>query len=162
MILIVISETLLSAAITDKQLTRGRQYVTAHFVSNVSVKHANNLTHFKAKVDASMRQDSYFVTVSLSNLSGAVRDASLPLQGVIIVSMQPCSSFTACCCLIMLVKLHQRVHLFHVNGKKGGKKKAPCSINKASYNERERASNKVISFDPRPMKHRRVSDAAVK
>ncbi|CAC5403327.1 unnamed protein product [Mytilus coruscus] len=63
---------------TSKPLTKGEQYVKSGSVTNImdTVKRGTCYYFLKAKVDASMKKEQRTVHVTLSNVSGAVLDAS--------------------------------------------------------------------------------------
>ncbi|CAG2232627.1 unnamed protein product [Mytilus edulis] len=62
--------------LTSKPLTKGQQYVKSGSVSEVMDNERNHHYCIKAKVAASMRNEERKVQVTLSCLSGAVRDAN--------------------------------------------------------------------------------------
>ncbi|CAC5378406.1 unnamed protein product [Mytilus coruscus] len=67
--------------LTSKPLTKGQQYVKSGSVSNIMDNERNHHYFVKAKVAASMRNEERIVQVTLSCLSGAVRDASCTCPG---------------------------------------------------------------------------------
>ncbi len=149
-----------SSYTTLKQLTRGRQYVTSGFIHDILSQSSNDLVHFKTKVDASMKKDLYNVTVSMSKISGAIKDASCHCKAS---SLCRCSHIAA-----LLLKLTDHVGQSPActsvpcGWNKGTKRKNPSSINTADYNASPSTKPPVIKFDPRPETERGiVSDVSV-
>ena len=61
---------------TTKPLTKGEQYVKSGSVTNIMDNKKQDIYFLKAKVAASMRNESRSVHVTISNISGAILDAS--------------------------------------------------------------------------------------
>ena len=66
---------------TSKPLTKGEQYVKSKSVGSICDTFRNGNYFLKAKVEASMRKESWNVHATISGFSGAILDASCTCPG---------------------------------------------------------------------------------
>ncbi|XP_013389212.1 uncharacterized protein LOC106157950 [Lingula anatina] len=137
-------ESLPSFDTTEKPLRRGSQYVQSGYVGQIYYKRDSSTVYFKGVVLASMRNEKYTVTVTLSVNSGAVKAASCHCKAS---SLNRCSHVAA-----LLIFLHEKPSCTSLPcaWKKGSKRRNPSALHEASYTSYKVVRNDVINFDPRP------------
>ncbi|CAG2186012.1 unnamed protein product [Mytilus edulis] len=147
--------------LTSKPLTKGQQYVKSGSVSEIMDNERNHHYFIKAKVAASMRNEERIVQVTLSCLSGAVRDTSCTCPGSALGS---CNHVAA-----VLLTLDKHCKEFEHDliactskqcewGKGQKNQKNPGQITDASYTSYKPKLLKLTEFDPRPTDLRKASD----
>lgn len=150
---------------TSKPLTKGEQYVKSGNVHSLmdTIKTGTGHYFLKGKVDASMRKEQRNVHVTISNLSGAILDASCTCPAS---SLGRCNHVAA---LLLFLDKHCKENGHEpvtCTGKQckwnqGQKRKNPSKINDTNYSlYKEKAAN-LSDFDPRPKDHRQVTDEAI-
>ena len=141
------------AHMTSKPLTKGEQYVKSGSVTKMMDSTQGGNYYLKAQVDASMRNEQRMVTVTLSSISGAVRDASCTCPGS---ALGRCNHVAAV--LLQLDKHCKEVGHDHektctskpCEWNKGKKAKNPKKITEAAYTYYKEKRMKLCDFDPRP------------
>ncbi|CAC5369921.1 unnamed protein product [Mytilus coruscus] len=146
---------------TSKPLTKGEQYVKSGSVTNImdTVKRGTCYYFLKAKVDASMKKEQRTVHVTLSNVSGAVLDASCTCPAS---ALGRCNHVAA---VLLFINKHVKEHGYDPlactskpcewnQGKKTGKN--PSKISDAIYSSYKQKTVKLCDFDPRPQHMRQV------
>lgn len=151
---------------TSKPLTKGEQYVKSGSVTNVMDNVKSGPYYFvKAKVDASMKNEQRTAHVTLSNVSGAVLDASCTCPGS---ALGRCNHVAA---LLLYINKHVKENGYDPlsctaktcewnQGKKTGKN--PSKISEATYSLYKPKAAKLSDFDPRPKNMRSVGYAVKK
>ncbi|XDV16378.1 hypothetical protein PO909_016123 [Leuciscus waleckii] len=140
----------ITSVVTEKSLRRGWQYVDSNFVQDIKVRQTHNSIVYKAKVDASMKNEHHDVSVEMSSVSGAVLSATCKCKAS---ALGRCSHVAAL--LLFLTKVVDTdvgrtpaCTDLPCEWKRGRKRKNPGSINAKSYGKLP--PTKVKSFDPRP------------
>ena len=149
---------------TSKPLTKGAQYVKSGSVSNIMDTERDGHYYVKAKVDASMRNEQRIVHVTLSCISGAVRDASCTCPGS---ALGRCNHVAA-----LLLMLDKHIKEFGHNpqsctskecewnkGKRSNKN--PQKVAEAVYPSYKEKRARLCDFDPRPATLQKADDAAL-
>lgn len=142
--------TTLSNFSTDKPMRKGREYFRSGFVSDINDCSSRDFYFVKAHVQASYRQNTYNVTVTLKSPSGDVVDASCEC---VASAMARCSHIASV--LFAIEDYTMEFGCEPVPGtsklcawNRGSKTKSPGIAHNKVYNNKQSAK-RFMSFDPR-------------